>query len=256
MDLMNNNSENDIKAYRAKINAIDEELVKLIAKRLDVCTEIGRFKRLNSLPIDDEEREKQVLEAIRSKATAYPDEIVAIYNTFFEKSKLLQRKMGNLYFIGMPDCGKTRYGKWLASRLQRPFMDTDVMVMKSTGKTIDEIFDAYGEAEFRRLEKIELLRTVEQGGLVVATGGGVIKDEENIRLMKFSGKIVFLNRKIERLFHQKVKNRPLLREGPAAIRKLYSERIHTYLKSADFVIDPDAPGAAERIARFYLKSIR
>ena len=155
----------------------------------------------------------------------------------------------------MPDSGKTRFGKLLAPMLERSLADTDKLIMSLTSKTIDEIFDSHGEHIFRLYEHQCLLTVARAGDLVVATGGGVLTYSDNIALMRESGKIVFLDRSLDKLVGAGTRNRPLIRSGKNAIIALYNERFDAYRSAADFTIDPDREGAAEIIADWFKDAI-
>ena len=95
------------------------------------------------------------------------------------------------------------------------------------------------------------LGVAERGGHVVATGGGILTVERNIPIIKGSGIVVFLNRDISILLNAKTANRPLIRGGREAVLKLYAERIETYRKCADLIVNPDSAGCIGRILDYY-----
>ena len=78
---------------------------------------------------------------------------------------------------------------------------------------------------------------------------------DNIALMRESGKIVFLDRPLDKLLDAGTRNRPLIRSGKNAIIALYNERLDAYRSAADFTIDPDREGAAEIIADWFKYAI-
>ena len=88
--------------------------------------------------------------------------------------------------------GKSAVGRLLAERLNRPFLDLDKSIEKEAGQTVPQIFKREGEAGFRRLEKQAVERAAGLQGYVVATGGGVMMDEDNIRTLKSSGVLICL----------------------------------------------------------------
>ena len=103
----------------------------------------------------------------------------------------------------------------------------------------------------QHLESETLLGVAERGGHVVATGGGILTVERNIPIIKGSGIVVFLNRDISILLNAKTANRPLIRGGREAVLKLYAERIETYRKCADLIVNPDSAGCIGRILDYY-----
>ena len=80
--------------------------------------------------------------------------------------------------------GKSAVGRNLAKRLHRRFVDLDRMIEKRAGLKVREIFELKGEPYFRELEKQTLVDLLQQPGHVIATGGGVVMDEENLRLLQ------------------------------------------------------------------------
>ncbi len=144
--------------------------------------------------------------------------------------------MENIILIGMPGCGKTTLGQMLAERLGRTFVDADVYLEEREGRTIPELF-AVSEDCFRDAEERTVKALSEMEDLVIATGGGVVKREGNIRNLKRSGKIYFIDRSPEDIAGDvEVGTRPLLADGPAKVFTLYEERIALYRAAADVIV--------------------
>ncbi len=143
----------------------------------------------------------------------------------------------NIVLTGMPGSGKTTVGKGLAKALNRPFIDTDEMIVKRAGKEIPQIFAEAGEAGFRDLES-QAVREAANGntGAVIATGGGAVLREENIRVLKRTGKIYFLDRALK--FLLPTSDRPLASTAEA-IRKRYEERYDRYRATCDVRVQSD-----------------
>ena len=93
--------------------------------------------------------------------------------------------------------GKSAVGRNLAKRLRRRFIDLDRMIEKRAGLKVREIFELKGEPYFRELEKQTLADLVQQPGNVIATGGGVVMDEENLQLLKDKTLLVCLTASTE-----------------------------------------------------------
>lgn len=96
-----------------------------------------------------------------------------------------------LWLVGMMGSGKTSAGKLAASRLSVPFADTDEQVAQRMGCSVAQLWGTLGETAFRDMEKIALSNLAGSGG-IVATGGGVVLDEGNRRLLGESEKVVWL----------------------------------------------------------------
>lgn len=145
--------------------------------------------------------------------------------------------MKNIVLIGMPGCGKTTFGRALAERLHRPFIDADAYLEEKEGRTIQSFF-AESEKAFRDAEE----RTVEdlsaRQGLIIATGGGVVKRQSNVVKLQASGLIIFIDRRAEDIVTDvEVEKRPLLKEGPDKVFTLYKERIALYRAAADRILE-------------------
>ena len=243
-------------ALRSEIDEIDAELCQLIAERYDVCREIAEQKRRAGLPIEDIDRERTVLEKCAGSFPEYSVMLEAVFREILKGSKQLQRSERNLYLIGMPNCGKTKLSVKIGQALGRTHVDTDTLIMNRAGRSIDEIFDSEGEAAFRSLEHDMLRELAFMGGMIVATGGGVLTNEKNIPIIKNSGMVVFLDRSIDKLLTARVKNRPLIRGGAQDVLRLCRERRDVYLSTADLTVDPDDPGAVQRILELYIDAAR
>lgn len=141
-----------------------------------------------------------------------------------------------IYLIGLPGCGKSTLGKKLASKLNYDFIDMDSYIEKSAGMFIDEIFEKYGEDYFRALESNVLNDFVSLDNVIIATGGGVIKNKDNKKLM--SGLCIFLKvplNVLEKRLDKSSVVRPLLKEK--TIYELYDERkdLYDYFKDISVI---------------------
>ena len=148
----------------------------------------------------------------------------------------------NIILTGFMGTGKTSLGKLLATKLGRPFVDIDKKIEAEQKLSIPKIFEQFGEEHFRALEKSAVKELSERRGLVIATGGGTIKDEENLRLLKSSGVLICLTTEPEEIFSRTARRgeRPVLDGGGderlATIKKLLAERKKFYDR-ADYQVD-------------------
>jgi XRE family aerobic/anaerobic benzoate catabolism transcriptional regulator len=79
--------------------------------------------------------------------------------------------------IGLRGAGKSTLGRMIAERLDVPFIELDREIERSSGLTLSEIFDLYGQAGFRRLERRSLDRVIESyPRFVLATGGSIVAE--------------------------------------------------------------------------------
>ncbi len=145
------------------------------------------------------------------------------------------REKQNIVLIGMPGSGKSTVGRLLAESLGRDLIDTDDVITERYG-IISDIFSSKGEAYFRDIETEAVKETAKQSGIVIATGGGAILREENVRALKQNGVIFFLNRPLDDIMP--TADRPLSNDREA-LKKRFDERYVKYKSACDFEIISD-----------------
>jgi shikimate kinase len=118
----------------------------------------------------------------------------------------------NIILTGFMGTGKSTAGQRVAAKLQRDFVDMDTLIEAREGRAISQIFAAEGEAYFRRLEAELCRELAEQENLVIATGGGALVPEQNLRVMEQRGLVVCLDCKPEILWQRigRSQDRPML----------------------------------------------
>lgn len=136
----------------------------------------------------------------------------------------------NIVLIGMPGCGKSTIGKSVADEIGFEFIDTDEEIYKAYGKTPSEIINESGEKAFRDIESSVILAICSKQGKVIATGGGAVLRRKNVDLLKYNGRIYFLDRDIENI--KPTDDRPLSKDRES-LNRLYNERYGIYLSSCD-----------------------
>lgn len=141
----------------------------------------------------------------------------------------------NLVLIGMPGSGKSTYGRLIAKELGKDFYDTDKVFEETFGVTPKEVILEKGEPTFRDMES-EIVATLSAKlGVVMATGGGAVLRENNRKLLRANGTVLFIDRDISLL---PTDGRPLSKEY--GVQKLYEEREPIYRDTADLTIKTDA----------------
>ena len=167
-----------------------------------------------------------------------------------DSTPTLKQRLGgrSLYLIGMMGSGKTSTGRPLAERLGYGFVDADAVIEQAAGCSIPEIFQRDGEAEFRALEKQVLSSISQRHSLVVATGGGVVTQQENWGLLH-SGIVIWLDVVQEQLLKRLQSDRtvrPLLQtaDPEAALSDLLAERKALYAEADLTVVINDEPPEA------------
>jgi len=159
--------------------------------------------------------------------------------------------------IGLMGAGKSTIGKRVAAMLKLPFFDADQEIEAASHMTIPELFAAYGEEEFRKLERRVILRLLSQGPMVLATGGGAFMNEEIRQAISDNGISVWLNADIEVLIERvsRRKNRPLLYEHDprAVMQQLMEKRSPVYAKADICVIGHNS--RRDIVARDVVRSV-
>ena len=162
----------------------------------------------------------------------------------------LKQRLGgrSLYLVGMMGSGKTSTGRPLAEQLGYGFVDADAVIEQAAGCSIPEIFERDGEAGFRALESQVLNAISQRHSLVVATGGGVVTQQENWGLLH-SGIVIWLDvvpgQLMQRLNADSTV-RPLLQtdDPDAALNALLNQRRPLYAEAdLTVVIDQETPAA-------------
>jgi shikimate kinase len=149
--------------------------------------------------------------------------------------------VSHVFLIGFMGAGKSTVGRILAERLGLPFIDLDVLIAESAGRSIVEIFDAEGEQGFRDRESEALAALANSPSSVIACGGGVVLADENRRLLRERGVVVYLKVSAGEALARigDTTGRPLLERGDAGAMAatLLAARESLYRTVADAVID-------------------
>jgi len=147
--------------------------------------------------------------------------------------------------IGMMGAGKTTVGRRLAAKLGRHFVDSDEEVEKAAGMTIEDIFKAHGEADFRAGEVKVIARLLKDENIVLGTGGGAFINPDTRALVKASAVSVWIKADFELLFQRvsRRSNRPLLKTANPreTLQKLIDARYPIYAEADVTVVSRDVP---------------
>ncbi len=147
----------------------------------------------------------------------------------------------NIILIGFMGTGKSTVGIKLAERLKMQFIDMDREIEKLTGMSIPMLFKKHGEIRFRSEEQLMSQKLGRCSNLVIATGGGVVLNSENVEALRNSGILICLDadpRVILARVNRKKGSRPLLKKnlGAEDIEKMLNDR-EDYYALADYRID-------------------
>ena len=159
----------------------------------------------------------------------------------------------NIFLIGYRCTGKTSVGRSLAKSLGRPFLDADSELVKEQNLNISEIVSKQGWDAFREIESDIIKRVCALDDHVVATGGGAVLNDKNVKHMKRSGKLVWLKATPETIKKRILQDKNTEDFRPPLTSKGSAEEIHEtllnrnpfYEKAMDFDVDTDDIGIDE-----------
>jgi shikimate kinase len=151
---------------------------------------------------------------------------------------MMKRSRFNLVLIGMPGSGKSTVGVILAKQIALGFIDTDVIIQTSEGRSLQDIVDRDGCMALRRIEEKTLLG-ISLRNHVIATGGSAVYSEAAMIHLKSNGVVVFLDLDLPTLktrIHD-FETRGLAKSPGQSLDDLYLERSPLYKKYADLVVE-------------------
>jgi shikimate kinase len=157
--------------------------------------------------------------------------------------KLTDRLDRPIVLVGLMGAGKSTVGRRLAKRLGLPFIDTDAAIQDAAGYTPSEVFERFGEDDFRDGERRLVARLVDGQVRVIATGGEVFIDPRTRELLNSQAVTVWLDAPVDLLTDRtgRLETRPLLRnvdrkttlERLAAERRALYAEAHLHVKSGN-----------------------
>lgn len=154
----------------------------------------------------------------------------------------ISRQLGtqSLVLVGLMGAGKSTVGRRLAQTLKLPFRDADHEIEAAAGMTIPEIFAIHGEEHFRDGERRVIARLLQEGPIVLATGGGAFMNEETRQRIAEHGISIWLKADLDVLMRRvrKRSTRPLLQNpDPEGTMRRLMELRHPVYATADITID-------------------
>ena len=176
----------------------------------------------------------------KSNVNSFFYDIISKYKTNIQRDNMKD----NIALIGFMGSGKTTIGKLLAKTMEMKFVDIDKIIEATEKKSINDIFKEKGQIYFRDLERKIILQESSRNNCVIATGGGSILDNENVKSLQETSFIVFLDASIECLYLRLKDNttRPILNDAEdkkQLIEELLEKRKFLYQISANFIIHID-----------------
>lgn len=154
--------------------------------------------------------------------------------------KTIKNKSKTIAIIGPMGSWKSSVGKLLSKKLAFDFVDIDAMIEENEKISTKEIFKTKGEKHFRTIEKKMLKKSLKRKNIIISTGGGIIKDKENINLLKNKSWNILLYASAEESFSRiNINKRPLLKGKNVLkiLKDLLKERKDLYFLTSDLIIN-------------------
>ena len=161
----------------------------------------------------------------------------------------------HIYLIGFMGCGKTSVSIAMNQLYGKNIVEVDDRIIAKEGRSINQIFAESGENYFRDLETEMLKELADEDNIIVSCGGGMVLREENRRLMKENGVIIWLDATPETIL-DRVKDddsRPNLKgtKNVKDIEALKNKRADAYAEAADIKVDTDGKTIREVAKEIY-----
>ncbi|MBC8176041.1 MAG: shikimate kinase [Deltaproteobacteria bacterium] len=159
----------------------------------------------------------------------------------------------NIVLIGYRCSGKTTVGKLLGRELKREFLDTDRLIEEKTGLSIHSYVSRNGWRDFRRVEREVVEEVASKDNVVIATGGGVVIDQENVRNLRKNGWVAWLDTGASVIRERMKKEQRWGNFRPALtgldpfkeIDTILHERMPAYESASDYRVDTDGQNPEE-----------
>ena len=146
----------------------------------------------------------------------------------------MKNNKSNIVLIGMPGAGKSTIGVLLAKAMGFSFCDTDLVIQKEEGRTLQVIIDEHGISYFLEREK-EIIHSLCLTKHIIATGGSVVYYDSTLDHLKKSGVIVYLNVPFDELERRitNIDTRGVAMGKHESLQDIYFERLPLYTKHAE-----------------------
>lgn len=167
-----------------------------------------------------------------------------------------------IYFlIGFKGCGKSVIGQCLAELLKTEFVDLDHLIEnwyeRKMGQRLSfrDIYQKLGDGWFRQMEHLALHQIEAKGSMVISVGGGTLMNGRNLRVLKESGKVVYIVVDTDELYERiMARGTPAFfdPENPrASFDELYEDRMPIYETMADYRVDTTGLDIEQSAQRMY-----
>jgi shikimate kinase len=171
-------------------------------------------------------------------------------------TEIMRPGKSNIILTGMPGAGKSTTGIILAKLTSLAFIDTDVLIQTSQGRSLQKIVDSGGHIALRNIEE-QVLLSLRCQNHVIATGGSAVYSEAAMKHLASDGVIVFIHADLQ-VLESRVSNfssRGLAKTPGQSFADLYRERLPLYEKYAEITIDSSGL-SQEEICAMIIEKLR
>lgn len=163
----------------------------------------------------------------------------------------------NIVLIGMPACGKSVTGVLLAKILRKKFIDGDLVIQETTGKTLQQIIDEMGNDTFKEIER-QVLCGLKAKNAVIATGGSAVYYPDAMSELGREGTIVYIKISIDQVKDRlnNITTRGVAMAPGQTLDSLYEERSELYEKYADVVVSANPGESIEETVSKIVEAVK
>lgn len=163
----------------------------------------------------------------------------------------------NIVLIGMPACGKSVTGVLLAKILRKKFIDGDLVIQETTGKTLQQIIDEMGNDTFKEIER-QVLCGLKAKNAVIATGGSAVYYPDAMSELGREGIIVYIKISIDQVKDRlnNITTRGVAMAPGQTLDSLYEERSELYEKYADVVVSANPGESIEETVSKIVEAVK
>ena len=156
----------------------------------------------------------------------------------------------NIILIGMPGAGKSTVGVILAKRIGFNFIDTDLIIQAQEKCRLQQIIDAHGLQNFRKIEE-QMLLNLQVEHSIIATGGSVVYSEKGLKALGRTGPLIYIQVSLTALQKRiaDMGQRGLVMSKGQTFEQLYQERTPLYEKFAELTISGEGVNAEQVAAK-------
>jgi len=156
----------------------------------------------------------------------------------------------NIILIGMPGAGKSTVGVILAKRIGFHFIDTDLIIQAQEKCRLQQIIDAHGLQNFRKIEE-QMLLNLQVEHSIIATGGSVVYSEKGLKALGRTGPLIYIQVSLTALQKRiaDMGQRGLVMSKGQTFEQLYQERTPLYEKFAELTISGEGVNAEQVAAK-------